>query len=121
MKNWYDIKFFLFSFAFFNFFRLSRKKRYFVLRKDIRSLCYYASREDLTLLGSIPLDIDTKLANVKPEDADGYQNVVAIETDFEDGSSLKTFIRSVFNLSSVFFSDNSNCNCFSLDSKHLRK
>jgi hypothetical protein len=45
------------------------KKRYFVLRKDIRSLCYYASREDLTLLGSIPLDIDTKLANVKPEDA----------------------------------------------------
>jgi hypothetical protein len=48
---------------------LSRKRRYFVLRKDIRSLCYYASREDLTLLGSIPLDIDTKLANVKPDDA----------------------------------------------------
>jgi hypothetical protein len=45
------------------------KRRYFVLRKDIRSLCYYASREDLTLLGSIPLDIDTTLANVKPEDA----------------------------------------------------
>lgn len=47
----------------------NRKRRYFVLRKDIRSLCYYASREDLTLLGSIPLDIDTKLANVKPDDA----------------------------------------------------
>ncbi len=70
-----------------------RKKRYFVLRKDIRSLCYYASREDLTLLGSIPLDIDTKLANVKPDAADGFQNVVAIETDFEDGTSMKTFIR----------------------------
>jgi hypothetical protein len=86
------------------------KRRYFVLRKDIRSLCYYASREDLTLLGSIPLDIDTTLANVKPEDAgiissffcfylffitylDGFQNAVAIETDFEDGTSMKTFIR----------------------------
>eukprot|EP00599_Poterioochromonas_sp_BG-1_P008165 CAMPEP_0173134596 /NCGR_PEP_ID=MMETSP1105-20130129/1387_1 /TAXON_ID=2985 /ORGANISM="Ochromonas sp., Strain BG-1" /LENGTH=1267 /DNA_ID=CAMNT_0014046427 /DNA_START=161 /DNA_END=3965 /DNA_ORIENTATION=- len=69
------------------------KRRYFVLRKDIRSLCYYASREDLTLLGSIPLDIDTKLANVKPDDADGHQNVVAIETDFEDGTSMKTYIR----------------------------
>lgn len=45
------------------------KKRYFILRKDIRSLCYYASREDLTLLGAIPLDSETRLMNIKPEDA----------------------------------------------------
>ena len=69
------------------------KKRYFILRKDIRALCYYASREDLTLLGSIPLDIDTRLINIKPEDADGFQNVVAIESDLDDGSIMRTFVR----------------------------
>lgn len=46
-----------------------RKKRYFILRRDISALCYYVSREDLTLLGSIPLDADTTLANIKAEEA----------------------------------------------------
>jgi hypothetical protein len=89
------------------------KKRYFILRKDIRALCYYASREDMTLLGSIPLDSDTRLMNVKQEDAgecfsvciylmvysllchagiDGFQHVVAIETDIEN-TSLRTYVR----------------------------
>lgn len=69
------------------------KKRYFILRKDIRALCYYPSREDLTLLGSIPLDIDTRLINVKADDADGFQHVVAIESDLDDGSTMKTYVR----------------------------
>lgn len=69
------------------------KKRYFVLRKDIRALCYYSSREDLTLLGSIPLDLETRLVNVKPHEADDYSNVISIETELEDGSNTKTFIK----------------------------
>jgi hypothetical protein len=48
------------------------KKRYFILRKDIRSLCYYASREDLTLLGAIPLDTETRLMNIKADDAGNF-------------------------------------------------
>ena len=40
------------------------------MRKDIRALCYYVSREDLTLLGSISLDSNTTVTNkVKSEDA----------------------------------------------------
>ena len=34
------------------------KKRYFILRKDIKSLCYFPSKDDLTLLGSVKLDND---------------------------------------------------------------
>lgn len=33
-----------------------RKTRYFILRKDIRTLCIFVSKEDLTLIGSIPLN-----------------------------------------------------------------
>lgn len=33
------------------------KKRYFIIRKDIKALCYYAAKEKLTLLGSIPFPI----------------------------------------------------------------
>jgi hypothetical protein len=66
-KNWLALHYISLIITYWSLF--NRKKRYFVLRKDIRSLCYYSSREDLTLLGSIPLDIDTKLMNVKPEDA----------------------------------------------------
>ncbi len=45
------------------------KRRYFVLRKDIRSICYYDNRENLTLLGSIPLDSETVITPVPPKDA----------------------------------------------------
>eukprot|EP01038_Epipyxis_sp_PR26KG_P012151 gene12151-16271_t len=69
------------------------KKRYFILRKDIRSLCYFNSREDLTLLGSIPLDIETKLTNVKPEDCDGHDHVVSLETELDNGQISVTLIR----------------------------
>lgn len=47
----------------------NRKRRYFVLRKDIRSICYYDNREGLTLLGSIPLDSETQITYVAPKDA----------------------------------------------------
>lgn len=56
-------------------------------------MCYYASREDLILLGSIPLDIDTRICNVQGDDADGFNHVVVIETDQEDSSTNKTYIR----------------------------
>ena len=46
-----------------------RKRRYFVLRKDIRSICYYDNRENLTLLGSIPLDSETVITPVPSKDA----------------------------------------------------
>ena len=52
---------------------MTRKKRYFILRKDIRSLCYYVSREDLTLLGSVPLNEHTTISNkVKAEEAGAF-------------------------------------------------
>ena len=37
----------------------SWKTRYFVLRSDIRELCYYSSKEDMTLIGSIRIDENT--------------------------------------------------------------
>lgn len=45
-----------------------RKRRYFILRKDIRALHYYSSREDMTLLGSIDLASETNVINVRPDD-----------------------------------------------------
>lgn len=73
---------------------LHRKRRYFILRKDIRAIHYYVSREDMTLLGAIDLDIDTRVANIRPDDpeADGFQNVIRIEADGE-GDSQRTYIR----------------------------
>jgi hypothetical protein len=44
-----------------------------VLRKDIRSICYYDNRESLTLLGSIPLDSETQITYVAPKDASKSQ------------------------------------------------
>eukprot|EP01035_Chromulina_nebulosa_P008702 gene8702-11780_t len=69
------------------------KKRYFILRKDIRALCYYVSREDLTLLGSVPLNENTTITNkVKSDEAAGFGNVIAIGTaehlDTESGVLL---------------------------------
>lgn len=54
-----------------------RKKRYFILRKDIRSLCYFESRDNLKLLGSIPLCVNTYILPVSPEKA-GMRNIVII-------------------------------------------
>ena len=62
-------------FFFTNIFALfhPRKKRYFILRKDIRALCYYVSREDLTLLGSVPLNENTTITNkVKSDEAGSF-------------------------------------------------
>jgi hypothetical protein len=41
----------------------SWKERYFIIRKDIKALCYYASKEKLTLLGSISFPI-TYVSNI---------------------------------------------------------
>ena len=69
MQNWWVISVCSPSHCAINHPFYSRKKRYFVLRKDIRSICYYDSRESLTLLGSIPLDSETQISHVAPKDA----------------------------------------------------
>ena len=46
----------------------SWKKRYFVLRGDIKELCYYASKEDMTLIGSIKIDKNTYVWTNKTDD-----------------------------------------------------
>jgi hypothetical protein len=46
-----------------------RKRRYFILRKDIRALHYYSSREDMILLGSIDLSNDIRIVNIRPDDS----------------------------------------------------
>jgi hypothetical protein len=46
----------------------SWKTRYFVLRSDIRELCYYSSKEDMTLIGSIKIDENTCVWTNKTED-----------------------------------------------------
>ena len=48
-----------------------RKKRYFILRKDIRALNYYESQSDLTLLGSIPIHEDCELSVHWSKDTSG--------------------------------------------------
>lgn len=45
-----------------------RKRRYFILRSDIRELCYYPSAEQLTLIGSIAIDATTIVWNVSEKD-----------------------------------------------------
>lgn len=42
------------------------------------------------MLGSVCLDNDIKLVNIKPEDGDGFKNVIAIETDDD---SQKLYVR----------------------------
>eukprot|EP01031_Cornospumella_fuschlensis_P037734 gene37734-45842_t len=49
--------------------------------------------EDLVILGSIPLDIETRISNVQGEEADGYEHVICIEADSEEATPSKTFIR----------------------------
>jgi hypothetical protein len=33
-----------------------RKRRYFILRRDIKQICYYPSEDQLTLIGTIPIN-----------------------------------------------------------------
>eukprot|EP00601_Ochromonadales_sp_CCMP2298_P001116 CAMPEP_0173193340 /NCGR_PEP_ID=MMETSP1141-20130122/13905_1 /TAXON_ID=483371 /ORGANISM="non described non described, Strain CCMP2298" /LENGTH=601 /DNA_ID=CAMNT_0014117667 /DNA_START=69 /DNA_END=1871 /DNA_ORIENTATION=- len=68
------------------------KKRYFVLRKDIRSLCYYDSRESLTLLGSIPLELETAVKVMPPREVDGYEHVIMMKGGLDD-LEQNTYIR----------------------------
>jgi hypothetical protein len=46
-----------------------RKKRYFILRKDIHVLSYYPNIDSFTLLGSVKLDSDTIIEYIKPSEA----------------------------------------------------
>lgn len=53
------------------------KKRYFILRSDISALCYYSSKEDMILLGTIPLDISTSVdIEVDTEDTTQREMIV---------------------------------------------
>jgi hypothetical protein len=47
-----------------------RKKRFFILRSDIRELCYYVSEDQLTLIGSIAIDANTIVWNVNAQDGE---------------------------------------------------
>lgn len=50
----------------------SWKTRYFVLRSDIRELCYYSSKEDMTLIGSIKIDENTCVWTNKTEEDQNF-------------------------------------------------
>lgn len=47
------------------------KKRYFILRKDIKALCYFTSEDNLCLLGEIELEADTT-ATIDADAKGGY-------------------------------------------------
>ncbi len=49
--------------------RKLRKRRYFILRKDIHVLAYFPSSDSLTLLGSIKLEPNTVIEYLRPVDA----------------------------------------------------
>ena len=55
------------------------KRRYFMIRHDIHALCYFAAKDSLVLLGSIPLDRGVYVWKIDPKEADGYENVYAIQ------------------------------------------
>lgn len=57
-----------------------RKRRYFILRRDIGELCYFDSLEKLTLLGTVPLSKDSIIWEVDPNDVDGVRNVIAVKS-----------------------------------------
>lgn len=65
-----------------------RKRRYFILRKDIHALCYYSSQEDLVFLGSIHLGIDSQIKILTPVEAEGNENVVLIYNENEETSKI---------------------------------
>ena len=45
------------------------KRRYFMVRKDIHTLCYFSSKESLVLLGSVPLEHGVYVWKVDPANA----------------------------------------------------
>jgi hypothetical protein len=51
-----------------------RKKRFFILRSDIRELCYYVSEDQLTLIGSIAIDANTIVWNVTEQETTDPMN-----------------------------------------------
>ena len=62
------------------------KKRYFVLRNDNLSLCYYASKTDLTLLGTIQIHKDSK---VDICDIDSEKDILVLNEDNDKRLMLK--------------------------------
>lgn len=62
------------------------KKRYFVLRNDNKSLCYYASKKDLTLLGTIQIHKDSK---VEICDTESEKDVLVLHEDNNKRIMLK--------------------------------
>ena len=69
------------------------KKRYFVLRSDIKALCYYASKDSMELLGSVMLTPQTLCLIVDPKDAENYNNVFAVKQHAEAKLSDSLFCR----------------------------
>lgn len=47
----------------------SWKKRFFIIRRDINSLCYFASKDSMVLLGSIPMENGVYIWKVDPKEA----------------------------------------------------
>jgi hypothetical protein len=70
----------------------SWKKRYFVLRRDIHSLCYFASKDSLTLLGAFQLGNDTIISGVQPDAVDGADNVMMIRLSPEEDDLDKAIL-----------------------------
>jgi hypothetical protein len=60
------------------------RRRYFILRKDIKELCYFSEKESLILLGSIKINKNTKFLEIK-----GYEPLTfGIECNTSAGVSL---------------------------------
>lgn len=66
--------------------RKSWKRRYFILRSDIRELCYYPSAEQLTLIGSIAIDSSTIVWNVSEKDDPMNRNSFVVRWHAPNGS-----------------------------------
>jgi len=67
--------------------RKSWKKRFFILRSDIRELCYYPSAEQLTLIGSVAIDENTIIWNLSDTDTGVSANTAfAIRWHAPEGS-----------------------------------
>lgn len=87
IKSWcvippYALRFFLTS---------NRKRRFFILRSDIRELCYYVSEEQLTLIGSIAIDANTIVWNVREKDS-GANPLMYNPSGFVDPANANSFV-----------------------------
>lgn len=61
------------------------KKRYFILRNDINTLCYFPSKEEFTILGSFIINSSLVIDN--PADADNSENVLALTSKSDKGEN----------------------------------